>query len=217
MASTVSIILPTYNRAELVGRAIQSVLDQTYPHFELIVVDDGSTDSTPQIVRTISNQEARVKYFEREHAGQSAARNFGMEQATGDFITFIDSDDEYMSSHVKYRVKVLQSKPEIDFLYGGITVIGSPDQHFVPDIHNPSKLIPIHRCIVGGTFFTRTGIIESVGGWKGSYGEDNLLFHRVANKYSVREISFPTYCYHRDGADRLTSPASIYADPNKRN
>lgn len=88
----VSIILPTYNRAASVGRAVESVLRQTYPYFELLVIDDGSTDDTERIIREYGDK--RIKYYKLLHnEGQSKARNIGMDLAQYEFLAFEDSDD----------------------------------------------------------------------------------------------------------------------------
>lgn len=88
----VSIVLPTYNRAGKVGKAVESVLAQTYPYFELIVVDDGSTDDTEQIIR--SYHDDRIVYYKmQQNGGQSKARNCGIQMAQYDYIAFEDSDD----------------------------------------------------------------------------------------------------------------------------
>ncbi len=88
----VTVVIPTFNRAQVIGRAIESVLAQTFPSFELIVVDDGSVDDTPE--RVMAFQDPRVVYHRQENRGRSAARNAGAAQARGRYLTFLDSDDE---------------------------------------------------------------------------------------------------------------------------
>src|SRR5438105_3528298 len=92
-----SIIIPTYNRAAFITSTVQSVLQQTYGNFEVIVVDDGSTDNTEEIISNISHQQ--LFYFKKDNAERGAARNFGVQKAKGDYITFLDSDDLLMSHH----------------------------------------------------------------------------------------------------------------------
>ena len=101
---TVSAIIPTYNRANIVIRAIQSVLNQTYQNFELLVIDDGSQDNTEEIVTGIHDN--RIKYIRHEkNKGVAAARNTGIEAAKGEFIAFLDSDDEWLPNKLK-RIRV---------------------------------------------------------------------------------------------------------------
>ena len=94
-----SVIVPTYNRESFIVKTIQSVLNQTYSNFELIIVDDGSTDNTEKVVRRIKDE--RIKYYKKENAERGAARNYGTNKAEGDYITFLDSDDLLYSKYLK--------------------------------------------------------------------------------------------------------------------
>lgn len=89
-----SVIMPTYNRALLIGKAINSVINQKYSHWELLIVDDGSVDDTNEVVTAFSDD--RIRYIYQENQERSAARNNGIVQAKGDFICFLDSDDYYL-------------------------------------------------------------------------------------------------------------------------
>jgi len=90
---TVSVIIPTYNRAHTIGRAIKSVLNQTYQDFEIIVVDDGSTDNTEEVVKSFRDK--RIRYIQhKKNKGAAAARNTGIKSAKGKYIAFQDSDDD---------------------------------------------------------------------------------------------------------------------------
>ena len=88
----VSVIIPTFNRAEVVSRAVNSVLNQTFKDFECIVVDDGSTDETDSVLRGFAD---KIKVIKTENRGVSAARNTGAKLAAGKYIAFLDSDDEW--------------------------------------------------------------------------------------------------------------------------
>lgn len=93
MSDMISIIIPAYNAADYLVQTIESVLNQTYSDFELILVDDGSTDRTCEIIKDYQGKDARIKYFYKENGGVSSARNLGLQKATGDFVSFLDSDD----------------------------------------------------------------------------------------------------------------------------
>ncbi len=113
--SLVSIIIPTYNRANLVQRAIKSVLTQTYKNIEIIVVDDGSEDNTEEIVREFNDE--RIKYIRnKENKGVAASRNIGLKFSKGKYITFLDSDDEFLPEKIEKQVEFLKQREELDFV-----------------------------------------------------------------------------------------------------
>lgn len=104
---TVSVVLPTYNRAGLLGRAIRSVLAQSYTDFELLVVDDGSTDETSNVVASFRDQ--RIRYISLAHnTGAGAARNAGIRMARGKFLAFQDSDDEWLPSKLAKQMSAFE-------------------------------------------------------------------------------------------------------------
>jgi glycosyltransferase involved in cell wall biosynthesis len=95
-----SIILPTFNRGHMIHLAIKSVLNQTYKDWELIIVDDGSTDKTKDVIEKFIEKDNRIKYLHQKNKERSAARNKGIKEANGEWICFLDSDDVYHSSHL---------------------------------------------------------------------------------------------------------------------
>ncbi|MCK5306495.1 MAG: glycosyltransferase [Candidatus Omnitrophica bacterium] len=102
----VSIIIPTYNRARIIKRAVKSVLEQTYTNFELIIIDDGSTDNTAEIINSYKDE--RVIYIKNnKNSGQTIARNIGLKKAKGEYIAFLDSDDEWHIDYLEKQVAVL--------------------------------------------------------------------------------------------------------------
>ena len=110
----VSVIIPTFNRAEWLPDAISSVLAQTDARIELIVVDDGSTDPTPEVARGFGDA---LTYLRCEHGGVSAARNRGVAASQGELVAFLDSDDMWRPGKAAAQVALLQSRPEIDVCY----------------------------------------------------------------------------------------------------
>lgn len=109
----VSVILPTFNRAYILGEAIKSVLSQTYNNWELIIVDDGSTDKTADLVNTFKDK--RIKYFKKKNAGPCAARNYGISKSRGKWITYLDSDDVLLPACIETMVTELNKHPEAVF------------------------------------------------------------------------------------------------------
>lgn len=113
-SSLVSIIIITYNRAALLKESIESVLKQTYPHFELLVVDDGSIDETEEVVKRLND--GRIRYFKFDHSAHTGKlKNFAIQQAKGEFIAFNDSDDNWKEDKLEKQMKLLTDQPEIGF------------------------------------------------------------------------------------------------------
>ena len=110
-APLISVIIPTFNRARQVQAALRSVLAQTYPELEVIVIDDGSADGTRQDLQTLMSLEDcnhRVRYFFRPNQGQSTARNMGIEKARGELVAFLDSDDIWLPEKLEWQVRALE-------------------------------------------------------------------------------------------------------------
>src|SRR6202162_5963963 len=106
----VSVVIPTYNRAYIIGEALESVLTQSYLDFEIVVVDDGSTDDTPEIIQAF--QDERIRYIRLErNLGCSAAYNSGIAAATGELICFLDSDDIWRPDYLERQVAFLNRYP----------------------------------------------------------------------------------------------------------
>ncbi|MDQ7058490.1 MAG: glycosyltransferase [Ghiorsea sp.] len=110
----VSIIIPTYNYAEYVHKAVESAFNQTYPNIEIIVVDDGSTDNTAAVMQAYAEQ---VIYIQQENQGAAAARNRGLLEAKGDFICFLDADDMYHADNIAEKVAYLEKNTHVDWCY----------------------------------------------------------------------------------------------------
>ncbi|OJW50116.1 MAG: hypothetical protein BGO67_01950 [Alphaproteobacteria bacterium 41-28] len=111
----VSIIIPTYNREKFIGEAIQSVLNQTYKNFEVIVIDDGSQDRTREVV--LSFRDERVSYSHTTNQGRSIARNLALKHAKGTYIAFLDSDDLYYKDKIEKQVEFLEKNKQFGMVY----------------------------------------------------------------------------------------------------
>jgi len=124
----VSVIIPVYNGERYLAEAIESVLSQTYRPIEIIVVDDGSTDISADIVRRFS---APVRYYYQIRSGVGAARNRGVELARGSFIAFLDADDLWVVDKLTLQMTVFNANPELDMVFGKVKQFHSPelDEH----------------------------------------------------------------------------------------
>ncbi len=114
----VSIIIPAYNSEAYISQTIESVMGQTYKNWELLIIDDGSTDKTSEVIKTFL-QEKKIRYIHQSNAGVSAARNRGIEHAGGDYIAFLDSDDFWLPENLSKKVAVLNDT-SIDWTFSNI-------------------------------------------------------------------------------------------------
>lgn len=110
-----SIIIPTYNRANLIAATLQTVLQQDFADFEVLVVDDGSTDDTTLVVQNLFGHHEKLRYLQKKNEERSIARNYGLQQAKGKFAVFFDSDDFMHPDHLSSLYEVIQKQPNLNF------------------------------------------------------------------------------------------------------
>ncbi len=198
----VSVIIPTYNRAELVTRAIGSVLGQTFQDFEVLVVDDGSTDATEAVVGEVGDP--RVRYLRQPHnQGVSAARNRGMREARGPFIAFLDSDDEWFPEKLERQVECLRAAPaDVGLVYTGVrseTGDGSAwsfrPEHRGDVYPGILEANPIHS---GSSVMIRRNVIRVAGFFDEEIPaiEDFEYWIRIARFHRFEVIPEPLVRYH---------------------
>lgn len=200
-----SVIVCTYNRADLLPRALDSLLAQSETDWEAIIIDDGSMDGTKEVVNRYSAICNRFKYFQRSiNRGIAAARNIGIQLASGRFITFLDSDDEYAVNHLAVRKQILLSNPEVRMLHGGLRIIGNP---LVADKNDPQKLIHLNDCEVGGTFVINQSVFHETGGFEDlDYAEDSHFYETASNRgIQCQSVKEDTYIYYRNTHGQVTS------------
>ncbi len=201
-SSFFSVIICTYNRAHVISRAINSLLDQSCKDWECLIIDDGSTDETKRIISPYLRNN-KFRYLPHTHRGCALSKNAGMEAAKGKYITFLDSDDEYVPDHLATRKDILKTEPGIDLLYSDVTVTG--DQ-YVPDKNDPSKKIAIADCTVGGTFVIKRNTLKPTDRFKDIYSDDSTFLEKfISAGREIKRISSPTYIYHRDSEGSMCS------------
>jgi glycosyltransferase involved in cell wall biosynthesis len=171
----VSVIIPTYNRAHLIKQSVQSVLEQSYQNFEVIIVDDGSSDNTEKVIRDLGNPE-KIIYRYQENQGRSNARNHALQIATGQYITFLDSDDIYLPNKLQMQVEYLDAQPEVGMVYASAICEDESGNSLGFQYHASAHgyiyeqvafYIPV--TIILPTVMVRREIIEKVG-----YFDENL-------------------------------------------
>lgn len=182
-----SIIIPTYNRGNLLRKSIESVIAQSYPKWELLIVDDGSTDNTKQVVEAYADK--RIKYIYQQNAERSAARNRGIENAQGLYIGFLDSDDYYTPDRLlKLHSSLSAMGNPVGFFYTGILIENEKGIITERSEMNRSNM-PVFDFVSQATIFNQQVCVHSTVLQKHKYnpgftiGEDMELWLRVAADY----------------------------------
>ncbi len=198
----VSVIIPTYNRADLVKRAIQSVLGQNYEEFELIVVDDASEDNTREVIQEFDDP--RLKYLRHEqNRGGSAARNTGIKESRGKYISLLDDDDELLPRHLENLVATIEDLgPEWGVVYSGkVNIDGEkrtkdyPDPGWQGDIF---EKILVEGSIQTSTLLIRRSCFDKVGMFDEEFPrhqdwEMNIRLSKHFKYFSISEITVKRY------------------------
>jgi len=187
----VSVIIPCFRQAHLLGEAIESVLAQSYPHYEIVVVDDGSPDDTIHVVKRYPS----VRYLRQKNKGLPAARNSGIQTSTGKYLVFLDSDDRLLPNHLQANLKAFEEHPDTGFVCGDYRWFGAEGTWHVHDCRpSPDHYATLlRRNFIGPphvVMFKRQ-IIQKVGGFLEDLvsSEDQELYLRIARAY-------PIYCHH---------------------
>lgn len=145
----VSVILTVFNRENYLRRSIDSLLAQSFCEWELIAIDDGSEDNSFNILKEYENLFKSIKIFKQKNMKLAFSRNRGIKLSSGDFITFLDSDDEYETDHLLLRMNYVNDHPDVEFIHGGVKIIGD---EFVRDKNNPFGFVHLSECTIGATF-----------------------------------------------------------------
>jgi glycosyltransferase involved in cell wall biosynthesis len=209
----VSVIIPCYNQAQFLGEAIESVLLQSYPHFEVIVIDDGSTDNT----REIATRYSEVLTIRQNHAGTSIARNRGLQESRGSWLVFLDSDDRLLPHALELGVKHLLLNAGCAFVFGrhreidvdGATVSTSP---FVDIETDPYRQLLLYNCVyTPSTAMFRRDIFDTVAGFDPSClgAEDYDLYLRLARNFPVISYDDIVAEYRRHDANMTSDNAHM--------
>lgn len=206
---SVSVIIPTYNYSRFIAEAIQSVLDQTMPPAEIVVVDDGSTDDTANVVRQFA---PAVKYVRQENAGVCAARNRGVQESNGELLAFLDADDIYLPASLEKQVARFNGGVDLGLVHCGLRLFDNETGETIREIVDGGEdnvadnlLLWEGPVIAGpGAIVVRREAFENVGGFDTAMkvGEDWDFCYRVARKYKIGFVEEPLVLYrsHRSAA-----------------
>jgi glycosyltransferase involved in cell wall biosynthesis len=132
----VSIIIPTFNCARFLGQALQSVFEQTYADYEIVVVDDGSTDGTRELLAPLSD---KIHYVYQSNRGLPSARNVGVSKSSGEFLAYLDADDKWYPRKLEHQVAFMDVHPECGLVHSDLTLMDEDDRLIFPDWYRKSK------------------------------------------------------------------------------
>lgn len=189
----VSVIIPCYNGTRFLPETIESVLAQTYQHFEIIVVNDGSIDTTEEIAIRYPG----VRYIRQENQGVAIARNTGLSESQGAYLVFLDQDDRLLPNALEVGVNCLKTHPECAFVYGRSTKIKADGSPLPGQPQQKTQIANYHAQLSGSSLvppaaaiFRRT-VLESIGGFDSSFvpADDYDLYLRISRAFQI-------YCHN---------------------
>jgi len=212
----VSVVIPSYQAGRFIREAVDSVLHQSYKDYEIIIVDDGSTDNTKEVLASYGD---RIKVLNQNNMGVSAARNKGIMSSRGEYIAFLDADDLWLPDKLERQVTLLEEHPEIGLVFSDMWVVGETD---VPardrpflgksafQIGKPSKgkvfkhlflndFIPMPTAMVRRRCFEKVGLFDS------AYDscEDYDLWLRLSQHFSIDYVDKPLAIYRMHGGSLI--------------
>jgi len=201
--SLISVITPTYNAEKTIRETVQSVLDQTFTDFEYLIINDGSTDSTLEIISSFSDP--RIKVCSFTNAGLGVSRNRGVEMASGEFITFIDSDDLWTPEKLEAQLRALQEHPKAALAYSWVDHIDASGRFFRQGRHDTNhgdvyaKLLTDDFIGGGSNALIRSKAIKDVGKFDESLtnAQDWDMWLRLAHRYPFVAVPVPQILYRQ--------------------
>ncbi|MDN4495103.1 glycosyltransferase family 2 protein [Ureibacillus aquaedulcis] len=210
----VSVIIPTYNRANQVLEAIQSVLNQTYQDFEILVIDDNSSDNTSQIINDL--KDPRIYYYKlSKNQGAPTARNIGIKKSKGDLIAFLDSDDQWVFNKLEKQIEIINNDNNIGLVYTGIKVINNQYEKVI----KPCKRGDLSESLlkenyVGSTssILVKKDLMIEAGGFDLTFKscQDWDLFIKLSQKTEIDFVEQPLVLYFEHDGERIsTNPKSV--------
>ncbi len=201
----VSVIIPAFNAGRYIRQAVDSVLSQSFTSYEVIVIDDGSTDDTGEVLQLFGN---RIRYVFQDNKGVSAARNHGLKLARGRFIAFLDADDYFLPDKLHEQVSAFEAIPSLDIVHSGWHIVNEAGAtikeeapwHHVPELNLEAWLL--WKPVFPGAMMFRKRCLENAGGFdtRLQQAEDvDLVFRLALTGAKAAWLRKPTVCYRRHG------------------
>ena len=204
----VAVIMTVYNTPYyMVKRAIDSVLKQTFQDFELLIIDDGSSyDSNKLILEYAIQNEDKITYLRHKNCSQSESINRGISLINSEYVTIIDSDDEYKPNHLEICLAEIKT---FDLIASTTeTIVNNESDYYVPDRFNQSVMIHVDECILFATLFGKIEVFKSLN-FINMYGADANFYERAKKHYYVEKLNLRTYIYYRNNSDSISAKVKI--------
>lgn len=232
-SNLISIIIPTYNRADLLPETLDSVLSQTYENWECIIVDDGSSDHTPKVAHQYSQKDSRFKFHQRpteRKSGGNGARNFGFLQSTGNYVKWLDSDDLIAKDLLQKEIQLL-SEENADLILSSWIYFDSANTHF-PERNRLVKAAP-HNGIellnkmgelgefsFPSCYLVKRDLVAIAGLWNENLrvNQDGEFFFRIiSNCNNLRILEYCGSLHRKDGENKISQKADHKSISNRIN
>lgn len=200
----ISVLMSLYNTDfEVSQRAIRSVLNQDFQEFELIIIDDGSlANDRDSLLRLVEAHEDKIVYIRHRNQGQADSINRGVLNSKGDFITILDSDDEYKPNHLS---SCLREMYDVDLICSTTeTIVDSPEDYYVPDKNDLSKHIHLDEVILFGTLFGRKHVFDAIE-FEGGFAADSHFYEKALAQFPTKKVALRTYIYYRNNPNSTCS------------
>jgi glycosyltransferase involved in cell wall biosynthesis len=191
----ISVILPTFNASQFISDSVHSILGQTFSNFELLIIDDGSTDNTKLIIQSIQKTDQRIKYIQLEHSGIVDALNLGLQIAVGKYIARMDADDVALPERFEKQVHYLERNPDCVIVSNAVGVIDERGRFlgtfteqnrgpFSPGDDDVSRILDVETFLLHPTVMYRKDCAVKVGGYRKEFEwiEDADLYTRLAKE-----------------------------------
>lgn len=206
----ISIITPTFNRERTITLAVESVLAQSYQHWELLIIDDGSRDGTRERLSSYLDDD-RIQYHFQENQGQSVARNLGLQYARGALVCFLDSDDLWVPGKLERQVMLMNTHPDVDILHSDEIMIDEVGRELSrKNMRRYSGRIArqmlVDNSVSINTVMARRECFDAMGGFSGRYGvaDDYDIWLRFSARFRFHYV--PEYWgYYRVMPDQISS------------
>lgn len=197
----VSVNIPAYNDEKYIAETVQSVINQTYQDWELIIIDDGSKDKTGEIVKSFTDP--RIKYFYQENRGIGAARNSAIEKSSGEYIAFLDHDDLWLPSKLEKQIALFENNPDLGLVYCDTIFFNDKGdiyrlyERYKPFRGRVFRELLKHYFLSCETVIIRKSVLGDVGGFMPQMmmAEEYDLFMRIAYKYPIDYVPEPLAKY----------------------